>query len=144
MDEVLPNKVNFDSDAIFSKEQLFELTPSPSTAPSSSPSAEPSSNTGPSPSTEPSPSPSVEPSTGLATGCDDVRDTYRDNNCCGQPASQSVDTSLTFPVGNTMINPTCSELKGLYEQQSCCNPPIITKRTWCNATNCTSVGSLVP
>merc|ERR1712166_1083319 len=61
MDEVLPNKANFDSDAIFRKEQLFELTPSPSTAPSSSPSAEPSSNTGPSPTSEPTSAPTKTP-----------------------------------------------------------------------------------
>ena len=149
MDEVLPNKANFVSDDIFSKEQLFELTPLPSTAPSSLPSAEPTSSSGAD--TLP---PSAEPTSnsGSATGCADVKDTYRNNNCCGQPAEQSLDISLSFPPGNSVVNPTCGELRGLLEQQDCCAAP--TRRSkpssarrasgqkiWCDASNCTMLAS---
>ena len=81
-----------------------------------------------------------------SVGCDGVKEIYTAEGCCGQSGDQSLDILVSFPAGNDLVSPTCADLKGLYQQESCC--PLSTRRRrsqatlpqiWCNATNCTDL-----
>ena len=73
--------------------------------------------------------------------CSGVKNVYTQSGCCGQSDTQSLDISTLFPTGNSGVEPTCGGLRELFQDQSCCPEPIQYEPIWCDATNCTYLGS---
>ena len=70
---------------------------------------------------------------GSALACEDVKNIYTQNACCGQPHDQNL---VWLPRSDAAVGPTCGHVKELFEQRSCCAP---AGTRYCSATNCTDM-----